>query len=145
MPILNTRESTKMTTNDSPALVSELLASATEETKLLPSGTYYLKCTSAKEMISKYSGGAVLICNFEVIDGEYLGHDFNHNFNYGHTSKWIKNRDIKLMKTMFLASTDLTIVTDVKEQLYQCDVVVQKGTDNFPDKNIIAIFNNPDA
>jgi len=115
--------------------------------EIIPEGTEVrLKCTEAEDKETS-SGGEMVACTFVVTEGEHKGRKIWTNFNTVNKSEKAQNFGRRMIAGWARAAgkPNARSTDELLEKQFYCKLGVEKGSNGYKDKNIIASFLMPEG
>lgn len=115
--------------------------------EIIPEGTEVrMKCTEAEDKETS-TGGEMVACTFQIVEGEHKGRKIWTNFNIVNKSEKAQNFGRRMLSGWARAcgrpnakSTD-----ELLEKPFWCKLGIEKGTGQYKDKNVIASYLMPEG
>ena len=109
--------------------------------ELLPKGEYTLRATDAEERPTKNNGELIAV-TFEVASGSYEGRKIWFQFNTKNASEAAERIGHQQLVAWATAcgKPEADDTDDLLERPFQANIVIEKGTNGYADKNKIASF-----
>ncbi len=109
--------------------------------ELMPKGEYTLSATDAEERPTS-SGGEMISVTFEVADGSHQGRKIWFQFNTKNASEQAERIGHQQLVAWATACgrPDADDTDELLDRPFQANVVIEKGTNGYADKNKIASF-----
>lgn len=119
---------------------------APQDFEIIPEGTEVrMKCTEAEDKETK-SGGEMVACTFQIVEGEYKGRRVWTNFNTVNSSEKAQNFGRRMLSGWARAcgKPNAKSTDELLEKPFWCKLGIEKGTGQYKDKNVIASFLMPE-
>tara|TARA_Y100000593_G_scaffold93049_1_gene186532 strand:+ start:1793 stop:2269 length:477 start_codon:yes stop_codon:yes gene_type:complete len=120
---------------------SEVVPQEPMSFELLPRGEYTLRATDAEERPTKNNGELIAV-TFEVADGSHQGRKIWFQFNTKNASEQAERIGHQQLVAWATAcgKPEADDTDDLLERPFQANIVIEKGTNGYADKNKIASF-----
>jgi hypothetical protein len=115
--------------------------------EVIPEGTEVrLKCTEAEDKETK-TGGEMVACTFQVVEGQYKGRKIWTNFNTVNKSEKAQEFGRRMLSGWARAcgKPNAKSTDDLLEKPFWCKLGIEVGTGSYKDKNTIASFLMPEG
>jgi hypothetical protein len=115
--------------------------------EIIPEGTEVrMKCTEAEDKETS-TGGEMVACTFQIVEGEHKGRKIWTNFNIVNKSEKAQNFGRRMLSGWARAcgKPNAKSTDELLEKTFWCKLGIEKGTGQYKDKNVIASYLMPEG